>query len=407
MMNPEALFAVALGIVPPWEVVDVSFSQENKRLYIKIDFKHGSTFACPVCGTSSPVHDTTEKTWRHLNFFQYEAYLTARVPRVKCPNAGCGVKLVQAPWARSGSGFTLLFEALVIAMARQMPVNVIAAMFNEHDTRLWRVIRTYIEAARAKEDHSQVSRIGVDETSSSKGHEYVTLFFDMDRRKLLFGTTDKDHATVERFVTDLVAHGGNPDNVTDACLDMSKAFIKGIKENFPNASLTFDQFHLIKLTNDILAKIRAEEARQFPEELKKTRYIFLKNPDRLSEDEEKKLFDLTRFNLGSIKAYMLKLALQFVYAANTRKEAEVLLKRWYNRALRSRIERIVKLAKTVKEHWEGILSYFDSRLTNGFLEGINSLIQAAKAKARGYRNPDNLIAMAYLIAGKLKLPSPT
>lgn len=406
-LTPEALFSVALGIVPPWEVVGIEFSQESKRLDIKIDFKRGSTFPCPICGATAPVHDTAEKTWRHLNFFQYEAYITARVPRVRCPNAGCAVKQIEVPWARSGSGFTLLFEALVLAMARQMPVNVIGGMLGEHDTRLWRIIRTYIETARSQEDFSGVKRIGVDETSSSKGHEYVTLFFDMDQRKLLFGTVGKDHTTVGRFVDDLVLHGGDPEIVTDACLDMSKAFIKGIKENFPNASLTFDQFHVIKLMNDILAKIRAEEARQFPEELKKTRYIFLKNPDRLSADDEKKLFDLTRFNLGSIKAYMIKLALQFVYAATSRAEAEVLLKRWYRRAVRSRIDRIVKLAKTVKEHWDGILSYFDSRLTNGFLEGINSLIQAAKAKAQGYRNPNNLIAIAYLIAGKLKLPLPT
>ena len=406
-LSPETLFAVALGIVTPWEVVGIEFSQENKRLDIKIDFKRGSTFPCPVCGTPVPVHDTTEKTWRHLNFFQYETYLTARVPRVRCPNAGCGVKQIEVPWARTGSGFTLLFEALVLTMVRQMPVNVVASMLNVHDTRLWRIVSKYIETARSREDHSEVRRIGVDETSSSKGHEYVTFFFDMDKRKLLFGTAGKDHTTVERFVDDLVLHGGDPENVTDACLDMSKAFIKGIRESFPHASLTFDQFHVIKLMNDILAKIRAEEARQFPEELKKTRYIFLKNPDRLSADDEKKLFDLTRFNLGSVKAYILKLSLQFVYAATNRTEAEVLLKRWHRRAVRSKIDRIVKLAKTVKEHWDGILSYFDSRLTNGFLEGINSLIQAAKAKARGYRNPDNLIAMAYLIAGKLKLPSPT
>ncbi len=406
-LTPEALFTVALGIVPPWEVVGIEFSQESKRLDIKIDFKRGSAFSCPVCGATATVYDTTERTWRHLNFFQYEAYITARVPRVRCPNAGCGVKQIEVPWARAGSGFTLLFEALVLAMARQMPVNVIGGMLGEHDTRLWRIIRRYIETTRSQEDYSGVRRIGVDETSSSKGHKYVTLFFDMDQRKLLFGTVGKDHATVGRFVDDLVFHGGDPKNVTDACLDMSKAFIKGIKESFPNASLTFDQFHVIKLMNNILAKIRAEEARQFPEELKKTRYIFLKNPDRLSADDEKKLFGLTRFNLGSIKAYMLKLALQFVYAATSRAEAEMLLKRWHLRAIRSRIDRIIKLAKTVKEHWDGILSYFDSRLTNGFLEGINSLIQAAKAKARGYRNPNNLIAMAYLIAGKLKLPSPT
>jgi transposase len=406
-MNPEALFAVALGISPPWEVVGVEFSQQNKRLEIRIDFPRGARFACPVCGAEAPVYDTTEKTWRHLNFFQYEAYLTARVPRTNCPNQGCGTKQVSVPWSRAGSGFTLLFEALVMALARQMPVNAIAQLLQVHDTRLWRIIRRYVGSARAAEDFSGVTRLGADETRVRRGHDYVTFFFDMDARKLLFGTCGKDHTTVERFVADFEAHGGNPHAVTDACIDMSKAFIKGLKENFPNAVLTFDQFHVIKLMNDVLGKIRAQEARQFPEELRKTRYLFLKNPDRLTQEQEQRLRSLTRFDLGSIRAYTLKLALQFVYFAKDREEAERLLKRWYRRAIRSKVERIVRLAKTVKEHWSGILSYFDSRLTNGFLEGINSLIQAAKAKARGYRNPDNLIAMAYLIAGKLKFPQPT
>lgn len=406
-MNPEALFAVALGITPPWEVVGIDFSPEGKRLDIKFDFQRGAQFACPVCGAPASAYDTTEKTWRHLNFFQYEAYLIARVPRINCPNQGCGIKQVPAPWARTGSGFTLLFEALVMALARQMPVNAIASLLHVHDTRLWRIIRSYIETARADEDFSGVQRLGVDETSAKRGHEYVTFFFDMDRRKLLFGTTGKDHSTVERFVSDLQAHGGYAENITDACLDMSKAFIKGLQQNFPKAVLTFDQFHVIKLMNDVLGKIRAEEARQFPEELRKTRYLFLKNPDRLTEEQEQRLRGLTRFDLGSIKAYILKLGLQFVYCAQNRHEAEELLKRWHRRAVRSKVERIVKLARTVKEHWQGILSYFDSRLTNGYLEGINSLIQAAKAKARGYRNPNNLIAMAYLIAGKLKFPQPT
>lgn len=391
-MNPEALFAVALGIAPPWEVVGVEFSQASKRLDIRIDFPRGAQFACPVCGAPMSVYDTTEKTWRHLNFFQYEAYLTARVPRTNCPNAGCGIKQVVVPWSRAGSGFTLLFEALVMALARQMPVNAIAQLLQVHDTRLWRIIRSYVDAARAAEDFCGVTRLGADETSARRGQDYVTFFFDMDARKLLFGTHGKDHTTVERFVADFEAHGGKPEAVTDACIDMSKSFIKGLREQFPNAALTFDQFHVIKLMNDVLGK---------------TRYLFLKNPDRLTGEQEQRLRSLTRFNLGSIKAYILKLGLQIVYCAENHQEAEILLKSWYRRAVRSKVERIVKLAKTVKEHWQGILSYFDSRLTNGFLEGINSLVQAAKAKARGYRNPDNLIAMAYLIAGKLKFPQPT
>lgn len=402
-MQPEALFGMALGIVAPWEVTEVGFSKESNRLDINIDFQRGSTFVCPVCGASAPAYDTTEKTWRHLDFFQYEAYLHARVPRVNCSNEGCGVKQIQVPWARAGSGFTLLFEALVMTMARDMPVNVMARLFSVTDTRLWRVINTYVQSARAKEDFSDVKRIGIDETSVKKGHDYVSLFFDLDQKKLLFGTEGKDNETVKEFVADLKKHGGDPEQITDAAIDMSKAFIKGIKEQLPNAVTTFDKFHLIKLMNEAMGKIRAEEARQFPEALKKSRYLFLKNHENLSLEEQERIDTI----LGnqcykSIEAYTHKLNLQNVYFAESRQEAETLLKQWHKKTSKSTIGLIQKMAKTVMDHWDGILRHFDSKLTSGFLEGINSLIQAAKARARGYRNPQNMISMAYLIAGKLK-----
>jgi len=352
------------------------------------------------------VHDTTEKQWRHLNFFQYEAYLKARVPRVKCPNSDCGVKQVQVPWARAGSGFTLLFEALVMTLCRDLPVNVIARHLTVTDTRLWRVLAAYVAKARAREDFSEVRRIGIDETASKRGHNYVTLCFDLDRKKLLFGTEGRDHETIEKFVVDLEAHGGKAENITDAAIDMSKAFIKGVAEQFPHAETTFDPFHVVKLMNDALAKIRAEEARAFPELLKKSRYLFLKNPENLKPEEEQRLNEIIATqNLESTEAYLHKLNLQNVYFADSRQEAEVLLAEWYKMASSSGLTLIRKKAATVKEHWNGILSHFDSNLTTGFLEGINSLIQAAKARARGYRNPANLITMAYIIAGKLNFKS--
>ena len=402
-MQPEALFGMALGIVSPWEVTEVSFSKESNRLDISIDFQRGASFVCPVCGADAPAYDTTEKTWQHLNFFQYEAYLHARVPRVNCPNEGCGVKQIQVPWARAGSGFTLLFEALVMTMARDMPVNVMARLFSVTDTRLWRVINAYVEMARAKEDYSSVRRIGIDETSVKKGHDYVTFFFDLDNRKLLFSTEGKDNETVKDFIADFKKHGGDPEQITDAVIDMSKAFIKGVKEQLPNAVTTFDKFHLIKLMNEAMGKIRAEEAKQFPEFLKRSRYLFLKNPENLSAEEQERLdIIVTNRCRKSVEAYTHKLILQNVYFAESRQEAETLLKQWHKKASKSAIGLIQRMAKTVKDHWNGILGYFDSELTTGFLEGINSLIQAAKARARGYRNPRNMISIAYLIAGKLK-----
>jgi transposase len=402
-MQPEALFGMALGIVAPWEVTEVSFSKESNRLDITIDFQRGATFLCPVCGAPATAYDTSEKTWQHLNFFQYEAYLHARVPRINCPNEGCGVKQVQVPWARAGSGFTLLFEALVMTMARDMPVNVIARLLSVTDTRLWRVINAYVETARANEDFSDVKRIGADETSVRKGHDYVSFFFDLDKKKLLFGTEGKDNETVKAFVVDLEKHGGDPGQITDAAIDMSKAFIKGIKEQLPNATMTFDRFHLIKLMNETLGKIRADEARQFPEMLKKSRYLFLKNPENLTTEEQERLDTMVANQCHkSVEAYTHKLNLQNVYFAESRQEAETMLKQWHKKTSKSTIGLIQKMSRTVKDHWDGILSYFDSVLTTGFLEGINSLIQSAKARARGYRNPRNMISMAYLIAGKLK-----
>lgn len=406
-MNPESLFAVALGIASPWEVQGIEFSKESKRLDIKIGFSRCATFPCPVCGIPAPAYDTKEKTWRHLNFFQYDAYLTARVPRVKCPNADCGVKQVSVPWARADSGFTLLFEALVMTLAREMPIKVAAAFLGEHDTRIWRVIDYYVQDARAHVDHSGIQRVGMDETSARRGQDYVSFFFDMDQRRLLFGTEGRDHKTVEAFTDDFVAHGGTPENVTDASLDMSKAFIKGVRKALPNAEITFDPFHLIKHMNDALSKVRAEEAKLFPELMKGSRFAYLKNPENLTEKQEATLFKLCNYRLKTGRAYLLKLTLQDVYFASSREAAEKELKAWYNWAIRCQINPVRKVAKTVKKHWNGILAWFDSQLSNGFIEAINGLIQSTKRRARGYRTTKNLINMAYLISGKLDFKLPT
>lgn len=405
-MQPEELFALALGITDPWQVVGVSFSNENKRLDIKIDFKRGALFPCPVCGDLVPAYDSVEKTWRHMNFFQYEAYLTARTPRVKCPKEGCGVKMVTVPWARSGSSFTLLFEALAMALTREMPVKIEAAFLGEHDTRLWRIIDHYVEKARTQVDFSEVERLGIDETSAKRGHNYVSLFHDMDEKRLLFATAGKDHTAVEAFAEDFKLHKGCVANIRSVCIDMSKAFIKGVKEVFPNAEITFDPFHVIQLMNTALGKVRAEEAKLFPDVLKNSRYAFLKNPENLTEKQDETLVKLSNYNLKTGRAYLIKLALQDVYFAPARKDAEALLKSWYNWSIRSQIEQVKAVARTVKEHWNGILAWFDSKLSNGYVEAINGLLQAAKRRARGYKTTKNLINMAYLIAGKLDFSLP-
>jgi len=381
---------------------------------IHLDFARGSRFACPQCRIAGcPTYDSEDKTWRHLNFFQHEAYLHARVPRVTCK--GCGIKQVSVPWVRSDSGFTLLFDALVMAMVQAMPVAVVARMFDEWDTRLWRVIHHYVEAARDRADHSEVTSVALDETASRRGHNYVSLFVDLVCRRVLFVAEGKDAGTVDAFATDLAAHGGNPEAVAEVCIEMSPAFIptgqaRGLKahgaaKSLPNAQITFDKFHVVKLINEAVDTVRQAEQKSRAE-LKKSRYLWLKNPRNLSERQRTQLDNLSASNLKTGRAYRIRLAFQELYLQPAR-NAEAFLQKWYWWATHCRLPPTIEAARMVKRHWNSILRWFHTKIANGLMEAINSLVQAAKAKARGYRSVRNLKAIIYLIAGKLELALPT
>lgn len=405
-MRDTDLFQIALGLTPPWQVSSAEFKVEEKRVDIAIDFPRGSTFVCSECGMGGlKAYDTVEKIWRHLNFFQHETYLTARMPRVDCPK--CGVRLVdEIPWARRDSGFTLLFEAMLMVLVKAMPVKSVAEFVGEHDTRIWRVLHHYVDKGRAEAKDVDVRRVGVDETSSKKGHNYVSLFVDIDESRVLYATEGKDAETVKRFQEDLVAHGGTVEKIEEFCSDMSPAFIKGVEDNFPNACLTFDRFHIMKVINEAVDEVRRQEQKERPE-LVKTRFIWLKNQDNLTTYQQAVLEDLQmgKFNLKTMRAYHIRLNFQEFFELPP-KEAEAFLKKWYYWATHSRLEPIIEAAYTIKRHWEGVLRWSYTRISNGILEGFNSLVQAAKARARGYRTTHNLIAMIYLIGGKLNFGLP-
>lgn len=405
-MRDTELFQMALGLIPPWQVESCEFDPERKRIDIMINFLYGGTFVCPECGKEElKAFDTELKSWRHLNFFQHEAYLTGRVPRVKCSQ--CGIRVVDVPWSRSGSGFTLLFEAMIMTLAKAMPVKTIGSFVNEHDTRLWRIVHHYVDKGRSRADYSQVKNVGFDETSSKRGHNYVSLFVDLKSPRVLFATEGKDSSTVERFKQDLIEHSGCAENIGQMCCDMSPAFIKGVREQFPDAKLTFDKFHIMKIINEAIDEVRRQEQKDRPE-LAKSRYIWLKNRDNLKKSQINTLEKLTvrKLNLKTSRAYHIRLNFQELFNQPP-ETAEIFLKKWYFWATHSRLEPMKEAAYTIKRHWDGVLQWFKSQINNGILEGINSLIQAAKAKARGYRTTKNLIAMIYLIGGKLNFGLPT
>jgi transposase len=404
-MRDLELFSRALGLREPWRVVETSFDAEQRRLDLRLDFERGARFACPVCERPDcEVHDTSEKSWRHLDFFQHQAYLSARVPRVRCPEHG--VHQVRVAWAREGSGFTLLFEALVMALVAEMPVRAMADLVGEHDTRVWRVVHHYVDAARAREDLSTVERVGIDETSFRRGQDYVTLFADLDRGHCVFATPGRDADSVTRFVADLRAHGGEPAQVREVCQDMSEAYLLGVLGNLLKAAITFDRYHVKAQLSKAVDEVRRQERKQQGELLKGSRYLWLRNPAKLSDKQRARLDGLLRQRLKTVRAYNWALKFDAVYELKGI-EAEHYLRAWVRGAVRSRLQPIVDFAHLVEEHWMGILRWFQSRVSNGLLEGLNSLVQAAKRRARGYRSTRNYIAMIYLTVGKLNLQLPT
>ncbi len=158
----------------------------------------------------------------------------------------------------------------------------------------------------------------MDETSRAKGHDYITLFVDLDKRNTVFVTEGKDHGAVEKFVGDLKQHGGNPDNILNARCDMSPAFIKGVRENLENAKITFDKFHIIKIINDAVDAVRKQEVVTQPV-LKNTKYLFLKNEENLTKQQKTKLEELTmpKLNLKTARALHIRQNFQDIYKAET------------------------------------------------------------------------------------------
>jgi len=347
------------------------------------------------------------REWRHLDFFQFETHIYAPLPRTECPE--CGVKTVEVPWARPERGFTVLFEALAVELSQQMTVKAASHRLRITDDRLWRLLKKIVTEAVSKLDLSGVCSIALDETSWQKGHKYVSFVFDYRTRKLIFGIEGKSNEVLKAFAEHLEGHGGKRENIKEVCCDMSPAFIKGVEENFPEASITFDKFHVIRAASEALEKVRRREAQTEPE-LKGTRWDWLKNPGNLSKEGQarlKKILSRTRLQTG--RAYRLKILLQEILDRGrvlSYEAGKAELKGWLRWALRCRIPEMAEVAQMICRHLEGILNWFRSRMTNALLEGYNSVLRAGRGIARGFRTVANVIIRSFLTAGKLDFGYP-
>jgi len=403
-MTQEELFAMAIGIQKPWYVESINLDIDNGELIIKVNFEKGSLFEYRDEETGEvgkyKAYDTSEKTWRHMNFFQYHCYLHARIPRVDLGNRN--IKQVKAPWEGKAAGFTLLFEAFILQLAKAMTVHQVCEMIGTYDNKIWDMLTCYTQTCRKQSDFSKVKKVGMDETAARRGHDYVTLFVDEEEKKTLFVTEGKSNETIKDFVKDLHEHNGNAENIEQVSCDMSPAFIKGVSENLPNAEITFDKFHVIKIINEAVDKVRREEQKTNPI-LVKSRYVFLKNQVNYTVKQKDKYDEIrmSKLKIKTFKALQIRESFQEIYLSEGKENFAKLLRKWYFWATHCRIPQIIDVAKTIKSHWTGIVNWATSKINNGILEGFNSIFQAAKAKARGYKRTETIKTIIYILTGKL------
>lgn len=402
-MNEKDIFGLALGLTSPWYIERIEFDAEGKRLDLFLNFTRGSRFPCPECKEPSAVHDTVERTWRHLDFFQHSAYLTARVPRSNCPK--CGVKQVAVPWARPDSGFTLLFEVFMLQLAREMPVAAVAALASVGPMVLWRMLEHYVDKGVREQDIASVNAIGIDECSKQKGQKYITTFCDLDKSRVIYVADGRESKTVDEFTDHIINKGLCPGNIKQVCADMWPAYLSGIEKNLPGATVTYDRYHVMTYVNKAVDEVRRHEAK-VNSVLKDTRYIWLKNPENLTEKQQITLKNIKEQDLETVRAYSIRLAIQKLWEFDNVRAAKGYLDRCLSWASHSKLKPMVELAQFIRRHEVGILRSVWSRITNGIVEGINSKIKTAMKRAYGFKSFGYYRTIIYLVAGKLKFPEP-
>ena len=394
------LFEAALGIAAPWSVKSVEFDEGARVLSVLVDFEPGTHFAIAGHEGTHSVHDTVTKTYRHLNFFQHECHLRVRTQRVKLPSGS--VRLVEPDFAGRLSGFTLLFEALVLMLAQQMPFAAVARIVGESAYRVMEVCNRYVEMALGLADFSEVTALAIDETSRARGHDYVTLAADAIARRVLFVTEGRDAKTIAALACDLDAHGCPPEQISSVSIDMSPAFIKGVSQELPNARITFDKFHVIWHANAAVDKTRRIEQRT-DKTLKGMRWTLLKDSYSLKPEAAADLYALiTQPSLKrTARAWLYKEQLREILERKQVNVTRHMLQYWSTCVMRSKVQPMKEVAELVRRHIDGIVAWAQTRQTNGFLEAINGLFQAAKRRARGFVRLSTIKTVIFLIAGKL------
>lgn len=404
-MQDRELYEQILGLESPWSVSGVELDAEAGEIRVRVEHPRGARFCCPDCGKELACHDHAgERRWRHLDSCQYKTLLVASPPRVKCPEHG--VKNAPVPWAEKSSRFTLLFErfAIDVLLATQTVKGAQGVLRTSWD-ETWLVVQKAVGRGRARKTDRALPRIGIDEKAFSKGQSYITLLYDLDNSTVEAISDGNDTQSGEACFSRLSQQ--QRDSVEAVAMDMSAAYVKAAGEAIPAAQIVHDRFHVMQLATTAVDKVRRGEHRELKQNdddrLTKTKYVWLKSQENLSEKQLAKLEEVFTLRLKTGKAWAYKEMLRDLWNHDDAASATAYFKDWYKRVIHTKLEPMKRVARAIKQRLPNVVSYCTHGITNAVAEGINSKIMAIKRRVGGYRNRENFKTAIFFHCGGLDL----
>lgn len=406
-MQETDFYHQILGLQEPWFVAKVKLDTQAQQVDVYVEHPEGTHFCCPECGKQCAVYDhTPSRSWRHLDTMQFRTILHARPPRIHCPEHG--VKQALLPWAEKSSRFTIFFERFAIdVLQATQTVEGAQGILNTSWDETWHILKRAVRRGKARKADEPMPRIGIDEKAFRKGHNYITLLYDLDR------------STVEAI------SDGNSQESADGCfsqlsqdqrgaveaiaMDMSAAYVRSAKENIPLAEnkIVHDRFHIMKLASEAVDKVRRAEHRRLTRKgdnrLAGSRYLWLTGQERLTEKQRERFEKAYSEHLETGKAWAFKELLRDLWAHPDAKSATEFFREWYRRVIHTKLTPMKKVAKTIRERLANVVSYCVHGITNAVAEGINSKIMSIKRRVGGYRNRENFKTAIYFYCGGLDL----
>jgi len=404
-IDSRVLYATLLGLREPWQIEGVAMDPVAGEVLIKVSLPENTRWVCPDCQAYAPIHDHQERRWRHLDTCQFRTIVEARVPRLNCPTHG--IRQLTVPWAEPGSRFTAMFEALAIDWLKEASIQAVAKLLGLSWDEADGIQRRAVKRGLARRTLEPLRHVGVDETSFQKRHEYVTVVTDLERGRVVHVADDRTQASLANFWSSLPIE--DRANIEAIAMDLWAPFIQCTLMQVPDAELKIvpDKYHVATYLNRAVDEVRRREHRRLGAEgdspLKGTKYAWLRHPGTFTRETKLWFAALRRSVEPVARAWALKETAMKVFDLRHPGVAERNFFAWYAWAIRSRLEPIKRVARTLKAHWHLLRNYFEHPITNAGAESMNAMIQKVKRRSHGFRNRERFRNAIYFHCGGLDL----